>query len=515
MDGSEKQQEMADQLKQEVKAKAHLRGEARASFNHKGTRESLPSSTIQTAAQAVDSPSMTAPSTSCTLGKIDLVNLEFKQSDTVLMTFYIEHLMPLVFPFYCPSIMDGGRAWMLELMLKSPVVRQSTLCQSSYFFNIARGAECRTELCNTILAQYGDASGVLRHALQVLLDSDVASHLHGAVRVLVSIMQLQRFQIAMSSFEKCKTHLDGAVALFKQIMETSGEYPMFQFQFEATNMNRLQQPPENDSMLNPHMPSAEQTAFRFATSLLILDDIIASTITKQQPLLYDYHQHLLRFDCYDSAAIDLAAVVGVQNTMVQQIGEIAALDALKTCEKTRGSLDTMELTARASAIKAALETEVSRIRGTKDSGVIDESAFFKTQKPRYAPYSAAVSSDLVTLIWAHAALLYLHVVVYEWQSTNTEVEQHVASIKMMLSQYDVALLRTTVWPLVVAGCLASHEQESGFRAIVARAQPGKVYGTVYKALIIMENAWRQRSAWTIDWDLATCFGSEAELVLLV
>jgi len=521
MDGGEKQQEMADQLKQDVKAKAHLRGEARVSSSHDRMRESQRSSTIPTTNPAIDlasttRPATTASSTACTLGKIDLVNLHLKQSDTVLMTLYIEHLMPLMFPFYRPSIMDGGRAWVLEMMLKSPVVRQSTLCQSSYFFNIARGAECRAELCNTILIQYGDASRVLRHALQVLLDSDVASHLHGAVRVLVSIMQLQRFEIAMSSFEKCQTHLDGAVALFKQIMESSGEHPTQRFSFEKIIMDRLQQPLENDPKLAAYMPSAEQAAFRFATSLLILDDIVASTITNRQPRLYRYHGKLLDFDIYDSAEIDLTAVAGISNAVIQQIHEIAFLNAWKIEKKTTDSLDIMGLAASASVIKVKIEAEITRIGDTMDVGATDGSPRSSIFNPYSdTPSTSAASINMVTRIWAHSALLYLHIVVSGWQPTNVEVRYHVTCIKDMLSHHETVLLRSTVWPLVVAGCLATDEQEYAFRAIVQKAQPSKVYGTVHKALAIMENAWQHRSDWTVDWDLATCFRDQDELVLLV
>jgi len=122
---------------------------------------------------------------------------------------------------------------------------------------------------------------------------------------------------------------------------------------------------------------------------------------------------------------------------------------------------------------------------------------------------------MVTRIWAHAALLYLHIVVSGWQPTNVEVQYHVTYIQDILLQRESALLRSTVWPLVVAGCLASREQESDFRAIVQKAQPSKVYGTVHKAMAIMENAWQRRSTWTVDWDLATCFRNQDELVLLV
>ena len=525
MDGGEQQQEMTDRLKRDVKAKAHLRRETRSSLDNDDVVASQQSSVIPATELAIsetlpvyNSASTTPPtsdtsSSSCTLGKIDLVNSHFKQSDTVLMTFYIEHLMPLMFPFYRPSIMDGGRAWMLEMMLKSPVVRQSTLCQSSYFFNIARGADCRTELCNTILTQYGDASKVLRHALQVLLDSDVTSHLLGAVRILVSIMQLQRFEIAMSSFEKCQTHLDGAVALFKQIMESSGDH---RHSFEETITGRLRAAQNSDLKLTPYMPSAEQAGFRFATSLLILDDIISSTTTNTQPLLYRYHENLLDFDIYDSAKIDLAGVAGIANAVVLQISKIASLNAWKIERKTTDSLDIISLASQALVIKAALEAEISRIENTMDVGAKDDNSLSNIFRPRSDTVLASIASiDVVTRIWAHAALLYLHVVVSGWQPTYVDVRHHITRIQDILLHHDVVLLRAIVWPLVVAGCLASHDQESDFRAIVQKAQPSKVYGTVHKALAIMEDTWQHRTQWTVDWDLATCFGSQAELVLLV
>ncbi|KAH6676215.1 hypothetical protein B0J14DRAFT_350612 [Halenospora varia] len=73
-----------------------------------------------------------------------------------------------------------------------------------------------------------------------------------------------------------------------------------------------------------------------------------------------------------------------------------------------------------------------------------------------------------------------------------------------------------VWPFCVAGCLAEPAQEAHIRRMVEVLQPPSVFGTVRKALEIMENVWRNRDTGdAASRDLATCFRSQGGLVLLV
>jgi hypothetical protein len=95
---------------------------------------------------------------------------------------------------------------------------------------------------------------------------------------------------------------------------------------------------------------------------------------------------------------------------------------------------------------------------------------------------------------------------------------HVGRIVELLTRQisPPALLRTMVWPFCVAGCLAEPAQEAHLRGMVEALQPPSVFGTVRKALEIMENVWRNRDAGdAASRDLATCFRSQGDLVLLV
>ncbi|KAF2499259.1 hypothetical protein BU16DRAFT_503288 [Lophium mytilinum] len=450
----------------------------------------------------------------CTLTPKDSrQNIAFGRSDTILLTFYLEHLLPFLFPFYRPSLLEGGRSWIFEMMISSPVVRQATLCQSSYFFSLAKGTANRDAIWDEVLTQTTNAFGVLRQALQVIDSSGVADHLHGAVRVMASIMQMQRFEIAVLSFHNWQTHLNAALVLFKQLLDSAVESREPSSSFEAV-MSRLG-PSSSLSWSWPsqsdQVPSAEQAAFRFSSTLVILDDTIASTARQEQPRLYEYHRSLLGgIEGIDNPPINLEAVVGLKNWTLLQIGEIAALEAWKRRCRTAGNLDVVELVRRATAIRESLVAHLMRLETetpTIPTGNINLLDMF-TPPPSQC--------SLVSRVWAHAALIYLSIVVSGWQPTSVDVRYHVSRvIELLKRQKSPALLRTMVWPFCVAGCLADPAQEAHFREMVEVLQPPSIFGTVHKALEIMEDVWRKRATDITARDIATCFKVQGDLVLLV
>jgi C6 transcription factor Pro1 len=255
-------------------------------------------------------------------------------------------------------------------------------------------------------------------------------------------------------------------------------------------------------------------------TLLLFDDIIASTVLQEQPRLYDYHRSLLGNIDGTEPPINIEAAVGCQNWALLQIGEIAALDAWKQRCKRAGNLNVMELVHRATIIKASLEAHLKRL--DTDPVIIPKegSSLLDVFTADYCQQSktTASQSSLVTRVWAHAALVYLFVVVSGWQPASVDVRYHVGRIVELLTHQisPPALLRTMVWPFCVAGCLAEPAQEAHLRGMVEVLRPPSVFGTVHKALEIMENVWRHRDAGdAASRDLATCFRSQGDLVLLV
>jgi len=89
---------------------------------------------------------------------------------------------------------------MLEMMISSPVVRQAIQYQSAYFFSLAEAMVNRDAVWEMVLTQN---FGMLRQARQFIDGSNIAEHLYGTVRIMASIMQVQRLEIAVLSFSNC------------------------------------------------------------------------------------------------------------------------------------------------------------------------------------------------------------------------------------------------------------------------------------------------------------------------
>lgn len=562
MDGGARQEEMAVRLKQEVKEKAAQRrathssgdsvspvitvGQESATGNSKDLLISAHDAEVTDDATIIIpethsngeaiGPDFSQPEVStvqqqrgkdCSRsGRYDRESAAFGRSDTVLLTFYLEQLFPFLFPFYRPSLLEGGRAWVLEMMISSPVVRQAALCQSSYFFSLARERGEGGLVWEAMLQQTGDVFEVVRESLQVIQSSGVTEHVHGAVRIMSSILQVQRFEAAVLSFRNCWVHLNAARSLFKQLLDGSSAAqpaePSARFKAVMDSLG----PPSWIQPVQLPIPSAEQAAFRFSSALLILDDIIASTVLQEEPTLYEYHHSLLCGNYVLETPVDLEAIVGCQNWALLQIGQIAALDAWKQRCKTAGNLNVMDLVSRATTIKDSLETHLE-ILGTDP--VPDPAAgatslldiFAADHGNRHADTNAnspASQTRLVTRVWAHTALAYLSVVVSGWQPASVDVRHNVGRVVELLTceMSPPALLSTMVWPFCVAGCLAEPAQDEHLRGMVEALQPPSVFGTLRKALEIMEGVWRRRDAGdNANRDLAMCFRSQGGLVLLV
>lgn len=589
MDGGAKQEQMAARFKQEVRDGAQRRREGRVVDPPGGFADAdvvMGSSSCENSSsgevsslsqqQQLETPS---GSHCALLNRDGQDGVRFGQSDTILITFYLETVLPFLFPFYRPSISQGGRAWVLEMLLNSPVVRRATLCLSPYFLSLVRdtnaahananananGGESETENENEILwdaalAQTRDAFVTLGQALQVVNDSGIRDHLHGAVRIMASIVQLQRFEIAVLGFDNCRAHHSAALALLEQILDSTTSNSSSdgvtvtvtepRARFEAV-LHRLgpsasaSSSPFLSSSINqfPQVPSAEQTAFLFSSALILHNDIIASTVLQERPRLYEYHTSLLNNTNQKGLRpfIDLEVITGCQNWVHVQIAEISVLDAWKQQCKRAGDLDVMELVRRAAGIKCSLDSGLedesldtasaqNEHEGLLDMLVNETGDYYCSQTVDSS--SRQTTAALVTRVWVHAALLYLSVVVSGWQPANSEVRYHVSRIIELLlplpsnrtsssffsqPRLPPLLLRTMAWPFCVAGCLAGSAQEVHFRGLVERLKPPSAFGTVYKALEVMERVWQNRDTGDVaagDRDFAACFRCEGNLVLL-
>jgi C6 transcription factor Pro1 len=511
-DGGEQQAEMAAQIKRDIKA--YRRSSAGQAARAKARRGSDASS--------ADSPSSKPDpySWSGQVSKNGILSGPYSGITTgwpesLLVTFYLENLLPFLYPHWKPSPKNGGRSWILDMLMSSPVFKQAAFCQTTFFYSLALGTEACSLAWDRVFDQTQQAYASLRESLRLFNEEGgLEDHLSDAVRVLAGIMQLLCYDSTISSLESTAGHLQGAATLLQQILSIPSSKEIPQYSFD-TVLERLDWSPWILPSGCVQVPSADQEVFRFSTALVIFVDIIASTALQMQPKLYIHHRLLLGRGA-TRPRIELDKVFGCENWVMLQIGEIASLDAWKKECKNAGNLDYMKLVRRAMVIKDALDAQLTtmsdepRTNGHDEAPTLDMFALSHSQPSA----SHLTSSHVATRIWAYAALAYLSVVVSGFQPASEDTRYAVDSAIRLLTQEvsPPAMIRTMQWPLTISGCLADPMQQASIRNLIRGLEPQRIFGGLIRALIIMEGIWADRSA---EHDITDCFRYQGDLVLLV
>ncbi len=440
---------------------------------------------------------------------------------------YLDYVFPLLFPFYQPGIHETGRSWVLVLLRRSRVAFHSAMSLSVYFFiftliDVYPGQHdvCKSQLWEKVGRQTDMCFEMIQHDIQDLSFRGSQSTLLEKVRVMESITQFLIFEVALSRSANWNLHLTPALALFEEIWQsttTEGSEPKLLAVLDAMTLHLRYGLDHGGYVWSP-----EQAGFRFFTGLLVFIDIIASTSLEQPPRLTEYHPHLLADldngePDFGMVPVQLSSLVGCQNWVLLAVSRITLLDAWKKDMKKAAGLSTIELVDRASHISRTLNDGISRLDKATSGPRKDNSLNFRSYVNGHLSTSSR-SSTIPTRIWAHAAHIYLAVVVSGWQPSNAEIRRGVSQMLDLLRTVDCSThLRTLAWPLCVAGCMSeagSHEQE--LRNLLTGMDELSMVGALGEARKTMERVWENRE--TLDretWDLAACFRILGAPVLLV
>ena len=175
-------------------------------------------------------------------------------------------MLPFLFPFYAPPLSQGGKAWLLELILKRRPIRQAVLCPSLYFaFIYGTGTFSHGKLEEVRAQAKSDVFQILQEGLRQIANEDLVQNPRGAVRVITCIMQLHRLEVTILSYKSWQTHLDTVVGLFTQLLDNHQNFRAI--------IDCLSAPLD---LQDAGFLTAEQAAFRVSSCLVIMDDIIAS-----------------------------------------------------------------------------------------------------------------------------------------------------------------------------------------------------------------------------------------------
>lgn len=478
-------------------------------------------------------PPTTTPAISSTTSASSVAYNSLDERELTFLTMYLDYVFPFLFPFYRPPLLQSGRGWLLILLMRKRTLLHSALSLATYFFavatdNLISGHElCREHNRSELEKQHELTLKELQHDVAVVNQKGVGSDLIESARIMESIVQLVVFEVAVTRRVACAeswmVHLDGAFVMFEQIMEhhaSTGEGDAKHYCWHAiiaqlgagSQMPTLGFSPSGD----PYPYNSDQAAMRFFTALLLFADVISATALEQTPRLQNFHGILLDSVSGSFAGIDitgpqinLESVVGVKNTVITLLAQVADLHAWKVNETKAGSLSMVQLVTRASQIEALLRSLIECLEqqrqaagdgaGQPTTNPID----FIAQYNVALPINPGSSTAWTSLVWAHAALTYLSTVVSGWQPSCPEIRASVAAtIALLAAAPAPASVRAVVWPFCVTGCLALPEEEGIFRGMVEALGPLSSFGTIAAALRVMEEVWARRGQLGPEWTMA-------------
>ncbi|KAH8682285.1 fungal-specific transcription factor domain-containing protein [Xylariales sp. PMI_506] len=429
---------------------------------------------------------------------------------------YLDFVFPYLFPFYRPTLLSGGRGWLLVLLMKNKALFHAVLSLASYFFSLVLSVtiddhhDCKEHNWAELQKQQELAIKELQRNMSNLYSTGIQNSFEKSIEAVESIVQFLTFEVVIDSQENWQAHLTAATNLFEQIhsiFATDSEKPWYSV------LARMG--PENLEIQLPygaHPWTSAQSSFRFLTVDLVLKDILASTALGKRPSLQRFHSELLDGDNAHLLSEDFN---GCHNWVILLIGEIASLDAWKKEQKSAGTLSMMHLVKRASCIESRLHTGLVLLETVPLEGMVDPSARPPDQTSLGSISEPSIQLDKMrttpsqafhSRIWATAALTYLAVVVSGFQPALPEIQTTVAANMALFRMLPSPLcLRTLKWPFAVTGFLSLPGQEDFFRDIVSNMGMLQIFGTAGETLKVLNGVWEYRSQIEADsWDIASC-----------
>ncbi|TQV96307.1 C6 transcription factor [Cordyceps javanica] len=453
--------------------------------------------------------------------------------DTHLIMNYVDFVFPYLFPHYQPPILVGGRGWVLDAFLHgSRSIYYTAIALSSWFFGVllAGGEEKHAACTERMARQLHHQMGISLQELQKNVSAISAQRDNFDVReglgVMQSVIQMLIFEVTAANRDNWKLHLDAATALFVKMLPRPERW--------TETLHGLWTPRWPPAEMGVRRPwSTDQAALRFFGANLLYIDVMSSITMARRPRLAAYHEPVIP-SCLGNATesngmsgvngaagaagasalstepqpagpLRMEEFFGLQNWVVQTLGEVATLDAYKKERQRAGAAllpaeAAAEVASRGEALSRAIRAGIRHLDEQDYSQTPVERALSVIRDPLSSLNPAAARAGagagakagfvIQNLIWLHAASLYLGTVVGGWRPGDGEVRRSVGRVTELLEGLpDGRTMQSMAFPFCVAGCLAPPEHRDRYRAMVARLGPLQVFGTIQEARNIMERTW--------------------------
>jgi C6 transcription factor Pro1 len=404
--------------------------------------------------------------------------------DARLLKLYLDFIFPIQFGFY-PMSTPADHRWLMSGLCCNTARYHAALSISASFHASLSEPDKTDELgLNSEVAERQTAvlsalqPVITRFSQRRLSARDVAATGLYILEVMHQLLSLEVFSM-----------LEGAWQLHHQatrtLLDTMHSYRAASEQGEpALHVSLI------DLVLTDLSCPDTKRSFEFHLTSVAWIDVIANATygsPPDTPLQFDYIPYLHR------GALKTQRVMGCHSSVMASIAEITCLADWRTSQLQRNSLDTGELSKRATSLAIRLQDQVWQLE----------------QQPTLGLTKIEVESRLVTLQFACAAEIYLHVVVHGASPTHAGVVPLVRRNLQMSEALPPGLVIRTNWAFTITGCLASESMYGRFRGLVMslRAQ-NRPMGMIWKGLMVVEECWRLRRlrpelGGGCDWKMAT------------
>lgn len=513
MDGGDKQQDMARAIKAQVKQSASSRKDSNFKIKVFATEPNqvthIPASKKSSSAES--SPGTKTPASENAHEGYPNVDT----SDDFFITLYLDTVFPVLFPWYQPPALSGGRSWILVVLKANKAIFHTTMSLSLYYFTLLIAKEashtvrtpCEQYVWDSLAKHVDTSMQVIRQDMDSLNTTKHADVFQRA-SALEGIVQLLILETAMATGADWDVHLSAAVAVFTDIFREHGTRDGV-CHLPSVDI-AMHKPSILDSIrLSVPVLDPNQAAFRFYSAVLIYADIISSVSLGTAPrlrycykgLIEDIHEEPKSADL-PRRTLQMENYIGCQGWVLLLVGEISALDAWKRSVSPKSrSCEAEELEQRSRVLELKLQHGEDAL---------------KEHSRSYLNASAGKQVS-VTEAWIHAAKIYLSTVKKGWDPNNPVIRSNVESALLFLGQLSPELcLRSLLWPLCVSGFLATPEQEPLFREYLSALGPLKAFGAARQALQLLERVWGLRGQLgREEWGMSDCFEVGGKRVLLL
>ncbi|CZR56550.1 related to C6 zink-finger protein PRO1A [Phialocephala subalpina] len=532
MDGGAKEKAMVEQIKQIVKHTSRRKGRLNTALSRFQRKEEVPklapkptNATIAPlptgkSPESIDSSTPTASGSSpehsngATNGTspnsathesdaaaASWLPSTFSSEEAVLLMHFLDNVFPLQYPVYKPSVAEGGRGWIISLLLRTKPLYHASLALATFH----RGAillESYRGPCNAAVVVEQEKH--LAICLKEFRDAiESVSQLvggfncpHNAMGLMACIVQLIYFEV-FAGHDTWKVHLKAACTTFIRGYYTEiGEIGLIRGRDAIWD-------PDTELTQIGCQPNERKAIFRFMSGVVIWLDILSSTMMGSSPDTLEFHPQALSSESH----IKLENIMGCHNWVAIQIARIAALHQHKLLHDH--CPNTIDHEPEIQDIRAKLQRESTEL--CLSAMAINQSDPVRSFGPVSKPPS------FITRMFAISAGIYLHLVVHGYES-GSEVLPLMATEAMMVlrSQVPAEMMHTIIFPLYIVGSIATGDDQAFFRYVFT-AMPVLDPSLEHrgKILPLLEKVWhrRQSSSTVLSWQESLSF-SDQNLLLI-